>query len=110
MPRPSTRTIWATVGSTVSCWRSFCLRTRARPIRSTGGERACPPKDCGGIPGFYDLLGALGDPTHEQHDELRDCVGEDYDPDVLSLDEVNRMLAPLRRQRGNPSRGWAPAR
>ncbi len=76
----------------------------------TGGERACPPKDCGGIPGFYDLLGALGDPTHEQHDELRDCVGEDYDPDVLSLDEVNRMLAPLRRQRGNPSRGWAPAR
>ena len=29
----------------------------------TGGERACPPEDCGGIGGFYDLLDALGDPT-----------------------------------------------
>jgi len=76
----------------------------------TGGERACPPEDCGGIPGFYDLLDALGDPTHEQHNELRDWVGEDYDPDVFSLDGVNRMLAPLRRRRGNTSRGWAPAR
>jgi hypothetical protein len=28
----------------------------------TGGERACPPEDCGGIGGFYDLLDALGDP------------------------------------------------
>ena len=43
----------------------------------TGGERACPPEDCGGIGGFYDLLDALGDPTHEQHDELRDWVGDD---------------------------------
>ena len=34
-----------------------------------------------------------------QHDELRDWVGEDYDPDVFSLVEVNRMLAPLRRRR-----------
>lgn len=76
----------------------------------TGGERACPPEDCGGIGGFYDLLDALGDPTHEQHDELLDWVGDDYDPDALSIEEVNRMLTPLRRRRGDTSRGWAPAR
>ena len=75
----------------------------------TGGERACAPEDCGGIGGFYDLLDALGDPAHEQYDELRDGVGDDYDPDAFSIEEVNRMLAPLRR-RDKTSRGWAPAR
>ena len=58
----------------------------------TGGERACPPEDCGGIPGFYDLLDALGDPTHEQHDELQDWIGDDYDPNVFTIDQVNQML------------------
>ena len=27
--------------------------------RCTDGQLACPPEDCGGIPGFYDLLDAL---------------------------------------------------
>jgi len=70
----------------------------------TSGERACPPEDCGGIGGFYDLLDALGDAMHEQHDELRDWVGDDYDPDVFSIDDVNRMLMPLHRRRGRASR------
>jgi hypothetical protein len=82
---------------------------RAYPV-CTGGERACPPEDCGGIGGFYDLLDALGDPTHEQHDELLDWVGGDYDPDAFSIVEVNQMLTPLRRRRANTSRGCAPAR
>ena len=53
---------------------------------------------------------ALGDRTHEQHDELRDWVGDDYDPDVFSIEHVNRELTPLRRRQGKPLRGWAPAR
>ena len=65
----------------------------------TGGQLACPPEDCGGIGGFYDLLDALGDPAHDQYDELRDWVGDDYDPDAFSVDDVNRMFAPLRRRR-----------
>jgi hypothetical protein len=76
----------------------------------TGGERACPPEDCGGIPGFYDLLDALGDPKHEQHEELQAWVGNDYDPGAFSIEDVNQMLTPLRRRRGNTSRGSAPAR
>ncbi|HEY1219573.1 MAG TPA: plasmid pRiA4b ORF-3 family protein [Bryobacteraceae bacterium] len=73
----------------------------------TGGQLACPPEDCGGIGGFYDLLDALGDPTHEQHEELQDWVGDDYDPDAFSIDDVNRMLAPRRGHRGKT---WSPAR
>jgi hypothetical protein len=64
----------------------------------TGGQHACPPEDCGGIGGFYDLLDALGDPAHDQYDELRDWVGDDYDPDAFSVDDVNRMLTPLQRR------------
>ena len=61
------------------------------------GKLACPPEDCGGIPGFYDLLDALDDPNHERHDELSDWIGDDFDPQAFSLDSVNRKLAPKRR-------------
>jgi Plasmid pRiA4b ORF-3-like protein len=83
--------------------------TTAYPV-CTGGELACPPEDCGGIGGFYDLLDALRDPAHERHDELCDWVGDDYDPDVFSIDDVNRMLTPSRWRRIKPSRNWSPAR
>lgn len=49
-------------------------------------------------------------PTHEQHEELQDWVGEEYDPDAFSIEDVNRMLTPLRRRRAGTSRGWTPAR
>lgn len=88
--------------------RLYADPTTAYPV-CTGGELACPPEDCGGIGGFYDLLEALRDPAHEQHDEMNDWVGEDYDPDTFSIDVVNRMLTPLRR-RIRPSRAWSPVR
>ena len=64
------------------------------------GKLACPPEDCGGIPGFYDLLDALDDPNHERHDELSDWIGEDFDPQAFSVDSVNRKLVPKRRRSG----------
>jgi hypothetical protein len=62
------------------------------------GSLACPPDDCGGIPGFYELLDALADPNHEQHQEMRDWIGRDFDPQAFSVEEVNRKLAPKRRR------------
>jgi hypothetical protein len=64
----------------------------------TDGKLACPPEDCGGIPGFYDLLDALSDPNHERHEELSDWIGDDFDPLSFSVDLVNRRLAPKRRR------------
>lgn len=63
------------------------------------GERHGPPEDCGGIPGFYNLLEAVRDPEHEQHEELLDWLGGDFDPEAFSVDEVNRRLASLQRRR-----------
>lgn len=36
-----------------------------------GGERACPPEDCGGVPGYYNLQKILADPSHEEHKEMQ---------------------------------------
>ena len=38
--------------------------------RCIEGERACPPEDCGGIPGYHRLLEVLADPRDEEHDEM----------------------------------------
>ena len=63
-----------------------------RPV-CLAGARACPPEDCGGIGGFYDLLSVAADPQHPEHEEMRDWLGEDYDPEDFSADQVNRNFA-----------------
>lgn len=60
------------------------------------GRFACPPEDCGGIPGFYRLVEILADPEHEEYEEMREWAG-DYDPEAFSVDQVNKALAPKRR-------------
>lgn len=65
----------------------------------TDGERACPPEDCGGIWGFYDLLDAISDPNHARHEEIRDWLGDDFDPQAFSAEKVNRVLTPTRRRK-----------
>lgn len=65
---------------------------RAYPV-CVDGERLAPPEDCGGVPGFYNLLAAIGDPEHPQHGEMLDWMGEDFDPEAFSVDAVNRWLA-----------------
>jgi hypothetical protein len=45
-----------------------------------GGERACPPEDCGGPPGFEDFLRIIKDPSDEEHAETLAWVGGSYEP------------------------------
>jgi hypothetical protein len=61
--------------------------------RCLEGKRACPPEDCGGPPGYDNLLAALKDPRHEEHDELLDWVGDEFDPEAFDPNEVNRGWA-----------------
>jgi uncharacterized protein YchJ len=44
------------------------------------GAGACPSEDCGGPVGYLNLLQALGQPDHPDHDDAVDRLGEDYDP------------------------------
>lgn len=63
------------------------------------GQLACPPEDCGGIPGYYDLLDVLQKPPHRRHKEIREWVGGDFDSETFSVEEANRRLAPRSRRK-----------
>jgi hypothetical protein len=62
----------------------------------TAGARACPPEDCGGVMGYYELLVALSDPEHEEHDAMLEWVGGKFDPNAFTAASVDRMLQCLR--------------
>jgi hypothetical protein len=59
------------------------------------GERACPPEDCGGIPGYEMLLSALLGPKNADERDLVDWAG-DYDPDYFDLNAINARLERMR--------------
>ncbi len=61
------------------------------------GKKACPPEDCGGLWGFYSMIEAIGDPKHEDHEDMVDWLGEEFDPDAFDLEEVNGILAEWRK-------------
>jgi hypothetical protein len=56
--------------------------------RCTGGKRACPPEDCGGVWGYMRLLETLKTPDHEEYEDMVEWVGEDFDPEYFDVSEV----------------------
>lgn len=64
---------------------------RAYP-RLVDGARACPPEDCGGVPGYQRLLRVLRGEVDDPH--LRDWIPEDFDPE--NLDATPRPVGPTR--------------
>jgi len=60
--------------------------------RLLAGQRACPPEDCGGPPGYEHLLEALADPAHPEHHVLREWSGP-FDPEAFSAKRADRLLA-----------------
>jgi Plasmid pRiA4b ORF-3-like protein len=56
------------------------------------GEQACPPEDCGGVSGYSDLLEILQNPADERYEEMREWIGETFDPRAFSVEVVNRQL------------------
>jgi hypothetical protein len=53
----------------------------AKYPRCAGGERACPPEDCGGPDGYARLLEVIFDPQHEEFESMRTWVGSSFDPE-----------------------------
>lgn len=60
------------------------------------GERACPPEDCGGPPGYEEFLKAIRDPRHPEHKEQLAWVGGRFDPEAFDFAGVNRRLRMLK--------------
>lgn len=68
--------------------------------RCIGGERACPPEDCGGIDGYQDLLEALYIPTHDEHQNSRTWAGEKFHSEKFDPKQVRF---------DNPTKRWKTA-
>jgi hypothetical protein len=63
------------------------------------GERASPPDDIEGPARFQHLLAALDAPLDARTAELRDWLGEDFDPAFVDLTTINAQLARMPRHR-----------
>ncbi|OPY16409.1 MAG: Plasmid pRiA4b ORF-3-like protein [Syntrophus sp. PtaB.Bin075] len=67
---------------------------RAKYPRCIAGERACPPEDCGGVHGYYELLEILGNTDHAEYEEYIEWLkgyaknDDPYDPGKFNPDEV----------------------
>jgi hypothetical protein len=76
-------------------WKHSLLLEKIFPLEKgkklpacTGGRRACPPEDCGGVWGYYNLLAILSDPQHEEYSEMSEWVGSSWDADAFNPNSV----------------------
>ena len=65
--------------------------------RCTGGRRAAPPEDCGGIWGYAELVEVLQDPADQEHEDRLEWLGleaaAEFDPDRFDAATVTRALS-----------------
>ncbi len=58
----------------------------------TGGARECPPEDCGGPPGYIEMINAVKNPANPQHRFFKAMYPEGLDPEYFDMDEINDIL------------------
>lgn len=53
-----------------------------------GGERACPPEDCGGVTGYYNVINTLTDPKKTDYIDMKRWVGKKWSPEKFNANDV----------------------
>ena len=76
---------------TVSVQKILSLDTSISFPACIGGKRNCPPEDCGGIYGYYDVLKKATDPQDPEHNEMVEWLGE-YDPEEFDLEFADAQV------------------
>ena len=61
-----------------------------------GGRRRCPPEDCGGVWGYYEMLDSLKNPNARDHEHMKKWVGGHFDPEVFSPQAVDMTLGKMK--------------
>jgi hypothetical protein len=64
--------------------------------RVVEGRRAGPPEDVGGVYGYEDLLEAIANPKHPEHEDMLEWLGEEFDPEAFDLEAANAQLQYLK--------------
>lgn len=70
------------------------------------GERACPPEDVGGVPGYFEFCTALKIPNHEDHERYMEWSGGDYDSEAFDVHAVNWELMKYLRWSRDRYQNW----
>jgi hypothetical protein len=70
------------------------------------GERACPPEDVGGIPGYFEFCNALKDPGHGEHESYMEWSGGDFDSEQFDSESVNWELMKYLRWSRDRYQNW----
>jgi len=84
----------------------FIKEKKVKYPRCIAGERACPPEDCGGPPGYFHLLDVIKDPKHEEYEDMIDWLKGHvvnyypYNPDNFDPQKVHFW---------NPQKRWKMA-
>jgi len=60
------------------------------------GENACPPEDVGGAWAYMDFIAAITDPSHEDHGNMLEWCGGEFDPSDFDLGATNELLAEIK--------------
>jgi hypothetical protein len=61
----------------------------------THAAGACPPEDCGGLGGYYQLRQILLNPKDAGHARLKASLGGNFDPNFVDTAAINKKLAQL---------------
>ena len=74
---------------------------RSYPIRCLDGAGACPPEDCEGAWGFYNLCETLADPKHPEFRDMKKRYGK-FDPSRFNRAAINRSFKITPKERSEP--------
>ena len=66
------------------------------------GERACPPEDCGGVPGYDNLLKIISNPNHEEIIDMISWLGKKFYPEEFDNEKVKFHNPKIRFKRAFP--------
>lgn len=60
------------------------------------GKYACPPEDCGSIPGYYRLIEIMKNPKHKEYKFYTEWLGDSFDMEEFYIDDVNEEFLELK--------------
>ncbi len=74
--------------------------------RFISGKWRTPPEDVGGPPGFFLFLEAMQDKKHEDHGDLKDWYGGDFNQEDIGASDIQQRFRSLHRARRGHTGVW----
>lgn len=64
-----------------------------KEVKLLAGERACPPEDCGGVPGYRELCEAMDRPYSSSAQRFMEWLDCRFDPEYFPLEMAQKAVA-----------------